>query len=105
MKIKIVMKKLMIIYWNIDLSIITNSGIKLKEREQLYNKNLENIKIIREKEREEDRNIVKLNITKTDNNEVKNELNKKYPNKNKIVMLSCDEYIEENLNNIGNLFD
>lgn len=152
------------IKWNIDLSIITNSGIKLKERKQLYNKNLENIKIIREKEREEDRTIVKLNITKTDNNEVKkekkrnimniiksyititknddnnisfnsylekniiklkrkypninsselakicsneykNELNKKYPNKNNIVIISCDEYIEEKLNNIGNLFD
>lgn len=130
----------------------------------MYNKNLENIKIIREKEREEDRTIVKLNITKTDNNEVKkekkrnimniiklyititknddnnisfnsylekniiklkrkypninsselakicsneykNELNKKYPNKNNIVIISCDEYIEEKLNNIGNLFD
>lgn len=152
------------IKWDIDLSIITNSGIKLKEREQLYNKNLENIKIIREKEREENRTIVKLNITKTDNNEVKkekkrnimniiksyititnnddnnisfhsylekniiklkrkypninsseltkicsneykNELNKKYPNKNNIVIISCDEYIEKNLNNIGSLFD
>ena len=41
------------IKWKLDLSIITNSGIKLKEREQLYNKNLENIKIITEKERKE----------------------------------------------------
>jgi hypothetical protein len=61
------------IKWNIDLSIITNSGIKLKEKEQLKK---ENIKLKRETEREENKTIRKLNIIKTDNYDDKNKKKK-----------------------------
>ena len=93
------------IKWNIDLSIITNSGIKLKEGE---------------KERQENRTIEKLNIDsinkpdkKTRKNEEKLktytniEINNKYYKKEseKEKDITTNDIIEEKLNNIGNLFD